>query len=102
MIKITKGETLLLSCKFKKNRKAEILDNWTVRAGVLRVVGASDALQECNVAVTSGTGDFTIEIDSSTLPVGQLVLSIRFENGATGPRSTVNEQLLISEDQDWS
>lgn len=99
MIRITQGETVLLTNTLRNNNRPVSLAGWNVRAA-LRLNQESPALVECPVILQSG-GVFTVSVaTNANTPVGELTLSIRLQQPA-GLIRTLHQRVVIVADNNW-
>ncbi len=101
MIRITKGESLLVTGVLKHNNRLEDISTWDVKAAI-RQTSEGSVLAEPDVDITAN-GTFTVDITSvisSALPEGNLVVAIRIAQ-PSGFIRTFSEQLMVKKDNNW-
>lgn len=98
MIRVTEGEAITVSALINKNRRAQDISTWDVKAAIRRT-NDGDVLKPLTVTKTV-TGAFTVELDVSGILPGQYVLAIRVA-APTGFIRTFNESILIKKDLNW-
>lgn len=98
MLKITRGEQLVVGCTFKKDGQLANTAEFTVAAAILRNK-AGPLIQVCSIVAGNNNSRFTVTANTADIVEGRYVVAVRMIS--PGVDRTVTDDLLVIEPMGW-